>query len=94
MTNREFSDYRSDIVLGREYIDEQTGAIGTATAIHFFQYACERVTIELMKKDGELMELTFDAPRLRENKPEAVPAATRRTGGPARAGEKRLGRVR
>jgi len=57
--------YSSDIVLGNKYRDEQTGYEGIATAICFYQHACERVTIEAFdKKKMEVREYTFDAPRL------------------------------
>ena len=82
------SDFKSDIILGEQYSDEQTGLVGTATSIHFYQHACERVTIEFLKKDGELQELSFDAPRLTRVKT-GVQATTKKTGGPERAGERR-----
>lgn len=63
------NSYKSDIVLGESYVDDQTGIQGIATAIYFFQHTCERVQIEYVnKKDGELKELVFDAPRLRHAK--------------------------
>lgn len=80
--------YRSDIKLGERYTDTQTGLTGVATALHFYQHACERVTLETLKTDGELMEGAFDAPRLRHVESGRV-AETTRTGGPARAGETR-----
>lgn len=55
--------YRSDIKLGEKYRDVQTGLTGTATSVHFYQHACERVSIEGLKADGELVEYAFDAPR-------------------------------
>lgn len=74
--------YHSDITLGKRYRDPQTGITGTATAVYFFQYACERVALETVKSDGELKEYTFDAPRLEtvEERPKRV--RTDRTGGP------------
>lgn len=80
--------YASDIKLGDRYRDEQTGIEGVATAIHFYQHACERVTLEMVKPDGELQELTFDSPRL-VSLVTKKKATTTRTGGPARAGESR-----
>ena len=80
--------FTTDIVLGERYRDEQTGIEGVASSIHFYQHACERVTVELVKSDGELMEVTFDAPRL-TNIQTGLTATTTRTGGPARAGETR-----
>lgn len=82
------STFKSDITLGERYLDAQTGIEGVATSIHFYQHACERVTIEVVKTDGELMELSFDAPRLTSVRTGKT-AQTTRTGGPARAGERR-----
>lgn len=81
-------NYRSDVKLGEKYIDQQTGITGVATGIHFYQHACERVTLEFVKSDGELQEITFDSPRL-TSVATGVTATTTRTGGPARAGETR-----
>ena len=79
--------YESDIQLGESYVDDQTGIQGIATAIYFFQHACERVQIEYVnEKDGELKELVFDAPRLRHAK-STTPARQFKPGGPVRAGE-------
>ena len=82
--------YRSDVVLGERYRDTQTGIEGVATSLHFYQHACERVTLEAVSgKTGELIEYAFDAPRvLAVERPEA-PVRQQRTGGPARAGETR-----
>lgn len=83
------SYYSSDIILGDEYLDDQTGFKGIATSIHFYQYACERITLEAFEpKSKEVRELTFDAPRLTHVKTKQR-ATTTRTGGPARAGETR-----
>lgn len=83
------SDYTSDIVLGEEYEDTQTGYTGIATGIHFYQHACERVTLEAYEPSRkEIREMTFDAPRLKSVKTQEVATATK-AGGPARAGEKR-----
>ena len=80
--------FETDITLGERYRDDQTGIEGVATSIHFYQHACERVTLEFLKADGELQEVTFDAPRLRSIKTGVVAQVTK-TGGPARAGERR-----
>lgn len=82
--------YRSDIVLGEKYRDEQTGIVGVVTSLHFYQHACERVTLERVSdKTGELQEHAFDAPRLvAVDRPEE-PVRQQRTGGPARTGETR-----
>ncbi len=82
--------YKSDIVLGGRYRDKQTGVEGHATALHFYQHACERVTLEAVSgKTGDLMEYGFDAPRLVAVKAPDIPVRQQRTGGPARAGEAR-----
>lgn len=81
------TSYKSDIKLGERYIDDQTGIEGVATAIYFFQHACERVQIEYVnEKDGDLKELVFDSPRLRSVKTGSQ-ATSDRPGGPARAME-------
>jgi hypothetical protein len=83
-------EYRSDIELGVRYRDKQTGIEGTATALHFYQFACERVTIEAVsKQSGELQEYGFDAPRLVSVEAPEEPVRQQRTGGPARHGERR-----
>lgn len=83
------SAFRSDITLGEEYEDTQTGYRGIATSIHFYQHACERITLEAYeKKTKEIREMTFDAPRL-VNVRSGQRARTDKTGGPARAGETR-----
>lgn len=76
------TEYGSDVVLGEEYVDEQTGIKGVATAISFFQYACERVTLELVV-DGKIEEFVFDAPRL-VHAPSGEKAESEKTGGPDR----------
>lgn len=74
--------YKSDIKLGEKYRDEQTKIEGVATAVYFFQYACERVTLEMVVKE-ELKEYVFDAPRLVHIQ-SGVQATTEKTGGPSR----------
>ena len=72
--------YESDIILGDRYVDKQTGIEGTATAIHFYQYGCERVNLEAVV-EGKIEEYSFDAPRLTHKATDKV-ATTTRTGGP------------
>jgi hypothetical protein len=72
--------YRTDIELGKRYKDPQTGIEGTATAVTFFQYACERVSIETVVA-GKIEEYGFDAPRL-ESVETQKRARAERTGGP------------
>lgn len=73
-------NYESDIILGDRYVDKQTGIEGTATAIHFYQYGCERVSLEAVV-EGKIEEYGFDAPRL-THKATNRQATTTRTGGP------------
>ena len=72
--------YETDIVLGERYVDKQTGIEGTATAVHFYQYGCERVNLEAVV-EGKIEEYAFDAPRL-THKATDRQATTTRTGGP------------
>lgn len=74
------TDYATDIVLGTRYVDEQTGIEGTATAVCFYQYACERVTLEVVVA-GKIEEYGFDAPRLRAVE-SGERARSERPGGP------------
>lgn len=74
-------NFQSDVELGKTYLDPQTGIKGVATSVHFYQYACERVVLEYVKPDGELQEVTFDAPRL-EDIEDKKRLTTDRTGGP------------
>lgn len=55
--------YKTDIILGERYRDDQTGIEGTATAVSFYQYGCERVNLEAVVA-GKIEEYGFDAPRL------------------------------
>jgi hypothetical protein len=73
--------YNTDIKLGERYGDEQTGTTGVATAITFYQYACERVNLEVVVRDGELKDYGFDAPRLTHVETRKR-ATTKRPGGP------------
>lgn len=83
------TNYKSDIKLGEKYRDEQTGVEGVATAIYFFQHACERVQLERFNETkGSIEESVFDAPRLKNVKTEKVARATR-PGGPARESQVR-----
>lgn len=72
--------YASDIVLGDRYIDKQTGIQGTASAVHFYQYGCERVTLEAVVQ-GKIEEYGFDSPRLTHVETDRT-ATSDRTGGP------------
>ncbi len=74
--------YTSDIELGERYIDDQTGFEGVATAISFFQYACERISLETYDATRREVKIeVFDAPRLTSVKTKQR-ATTERTGGP------------
>ena len=84
--------YKSDIVLGEKYRDEQTGIEGTATAVSFYQYGCERVNLEAVAQ-GKIEEYGFDAPRLTRVSTGAK-AESPKTGGPDKApGLRRPGSV-
>lgn len=76
--------YESDIELGKKYREPRSGIEGTAVAVHFFEHACERVTIETFNEaKGEIVEYSFDAPRLTSVET-GEPATTAKPGGPAR----------
>lgn len=79
--------YKSDIKLGEEYKDIQTGIKGIATAVYFYLHGCERVNLEVVK-DGEIKEYTFDSPRMVSVKTN-IKATTNRTGGPAKGNTSR-----
>jgi hypothetical protein len=72
--------YGSDVELGKRYRDPQTGIEGTATAVTFYQYACERVMLETVVQ-GKIEEYGFDAPRL-EDVDTKERADSKRPGGP------------
>lgn len=76
------TSYKSDIVLGDRYRDDQTGIEGTAVALTFYQYACERVVLEVVVA-GKIEEYAFDSPRVTSVK-NGQTATTERTGGPGR----------
>lgn len=75
--------YVSDIVLGERYRDAQTGIEGTATAVHFYQYGCERVSLEAVVA-GKIEEYGFDAPRLIHVE-SGKRATSTKTGGPEKS---------
>lgn len=72
--------FKTDIVLGEKYRDAQTGFVGHATAVYFFQHGCERVQLKALIQ-GELKEYVFDAPEL-ESVATGLRATSPRTGGP------------
>lgn len=72
--------YKTDIKLGERYRDPQTGIEGVATAVTFYQFACERVMIETVVA-GKIEDYGFDAPRLESVKTEKR-ARTKKPGGP------------
>ena len=71
--------YVTDVKLGERYRDRQTGIEGTATAVTFYQFGCERVGLEAVVA-GKIEEYHFDAPRL-EDVATKQPLVTTRTGG-------------
>jgi hypothetical protein len=72
--------YESDVVLGQKYLEPRTGIEGTAVAVAFYEYACERVTLEVVIR-GKIEEYTFDAPRL-VSVQTGEQATSEKTGGP------------
>lgn len=74
--------YRTDIIVGDKYVDKQTGIEGTATAVCFYQFSCERVSLEAVV-EGKIEEYQFDAPRLTHIATQKTATVTR-TGGPGR----------
>jgi hypothetical protein len=81
--------YQSDVKLGQVYRDEQTGLEGVATAIYFYQFGCERVTIEHYDPLKQVINsTTLDAPRLADVKT-GKRAKVERTGGPGNGLEAR-----
>jgi len=94
MFNEGSQSYKSDIVLGERYVDEQTGYDGVAVSVHFYQHACERVSLEAYDANTKKVHETFfDAPRL-THVVTGKKAKAEKTGGPARPGEKRGGAIR
>lgn len=57
--------YESDIELGKEYEHIRTGIKGFATAVYFFENACERVCLQFAH-EGAIKESNFDAVELKE----------------------------
>lgn len=80
-------NYRSDLVLGEMYREKSTGLVGKATAIVFFEHACERVTLRYLH-DGDLKEASFDAPEVESVRTSATPVQ-QKSGGPARTDGRR-----
>jgi hypothetical protein len=74
--------YESDIVLGEKYREKRTGLEGTATSIHFYENACERVVLMYLH-DGDIKEASFDAVEVISAATGKV-ATSSRPGGPAR----------
>lgn len=75
------SVFETDIVLGERYRDIATGFVGTATAVYFFEHACERVQIKGMNTQGEVLDYVFDAPDLEHAETQRRPVVAK-TGGP------------
>jgi hypothetical protein len=81
--------YKSDIVLGERYRDNQTGYEGVATSASFFQHACERICLEAYDAERhEVKEMVFDAPRLIHIE-SGVQAVAARPGGDHRVNSQR-----
>ncbi|MCV7255272.1 hypothetical protein H7J86_24215 [Mycobacterium hackensackense] len=73
--------FRTDIVLGEKYRDTATGFEGTATAVYFYEHACERVNLKGLNTQGEVLDYVFDAPELVHAVTAARPTVTK-AGGP------------
>jgi hypothetical protein len=57
--------YKSDIKVGKRYVDDQTSLEGIVTSLVFFQHGCERACLEVV--DGkDIKEVYFDVGRLTE----------------------------
>lgn len=81
--------FHSDIIMGEQYRDGQTGFEGVATGVFFYQFGCERVNLEAFdKSQNDIRSLTFDAPRL-THIATGKKATTTRTGGPGIGNERR-----
>lgn len=76
--------YKSDIKLGEKYQDKTTELIGHCVAIHFYEHACERVTLRYVDNDKNVREISFDAPEL-VHVESGKQAKAEKTGGPERA---------
>lgn len=74
--------YKSDIVLGERYREKRTGLEGTATSVHFYENACERVVLMYLH-DGDIKEASFDSVELVSVTTGKLAESTR-PGGPAR----------
>ena len=75
--------YRSEAELGEVYRDTDTGFVGTACAVTFFQHGCERVSLKGINTNGEVVEFSFDAAELeRDRDREQVKLIEQKTGGP------------
>lgn len=96
-------NYQSDIQLGAEYRDRQTGVTGIAVVISFHQHSCERVVVETPVKDegNEIKFYEFDSVRLEKvgqgfakvsERPEPEHEPTRATGATQTAGVRSTGR--
>lgn len=72
--------YESQIELGKKYRDTDTGFEGTASSVHFYEHACERVNLKTLS-EGKVIECSFDAPEL-ESVDTGKKVETKRPGGP------------
>lgn len=82
--------FTTDVVMGEKYRDPKTGIEGHVTGVHFYEFGCERVTLQVLTNQGSLEEYGFDAPRLERVATGKAPRVER-TGGPARGIESRGG---
>lgn len=80
--------YRSDIMLGELYREEDTGFEGIAQAIYFYRNSCERVELERYNKKLGMEQIVFDAKRL-VHVPSGEKVDTKDPGGPDRGHPRR-----
>ena len=80
--------FQTDVVMGEKYRDPKTGIEGFVVGIHFYEYGCERVTLQTVNSQEEINDYGFDAPRIERVSDGTSPKATK-TGGPARGIEAR-----
>lgn len=50
---------KTDIVFGDKYREKNTGFVGAATAVYFFEHGCTRVNLMALV-DGDVKEFVFD----------------------------------
>lgn len=75
--------FKTQIKLGEKYRDTQTGFVGVASAVFFFEHGCERVNLKGINFQGEVVEYVFDAPELEHvETAKKIKLVTPKPGGP------------